>query len=71
MPTVNTAVRFGLVLVCGIAPVLVNPSGLTTVDSVNGVAVLNAPVSASGSYTVKVINVSLSPCRSGLPRRRR
>jgi len=43
--------------------VLLNPSGLTlqSVDSVNGVAVLTAPVSASGSYTVKVVNVSLGP----------
>jgi hypothetical protein len=43
--------------------VLLSPSGLTlqTVDSVSGVAVLTAPVSASGSYTVKVVNVSLGP----------
>lgn len=43
--------------------VLVNPSGLTlqTVDSVNGVAVLNAPVTQSGTYLIKVVNVSLGP----------
>jgi PKD repeat protein len=42
---------------------LVNPSGLTlqTVDAVNGTAVLNATVSQSGVYVIKVINVSLGP----------
>ena len=44
---------------------LVDPSGLTlqTVDSVNGIAVLNTPVNKSGLYTVKVINVSLGPVK--------
>ena len=43
--------------------VLVNPSGLTlqTVDATNGVAVLNAPVTQSGTYLIKVVNVSLGP----------
>ena len=43
--------------------VLVNPSGLTlqTVDAVNGVAVLNSSVSQSGTYLIKVVNVSLGP----------
>ena len=43
--------------------VLVNPSGVTlqTVDAVNGVAVLNAPVTQSGTYLIKVVNVSLGP----------
>jgi hypothetical protein len=42
---------------------LVNPSGLTlqTVDAVGGTAVLNAPVTQSGVYVIKVINVSLGP----------
>jgi hypothetical protein len=42
---------------------LVNPSGLTlqTVDAVNGTAVLDAPVTQSGVYVIKVINVSLGP----------
>ncbi|MGH9873409.1 MAG: PKD domain-containing protein, partial [Pyrinomonadaceae bacterium] len=42
---------------------LVDPTGLTlkTVDSTNGVAVLNSPVSGSGLYTIKVVNVSLGP----------
>jgi PKD repeat protein len=44
---------------------LVDPAGLTlqTVDSVNGIAVLNTPVNKSGLYTVKVINVSLGPVK--------
>ena len=43
--------------------VLVNPSGVTlqTVDAVNGVAVLNSSVSQSGTYLIKVVNVSLGP----------
>jgi hypothetical protein len=43
--------------------VLVNPSGVAiqTVDATNGVAVLNAPVSQSGTYLIKVVNVSLGP----------
>jgi hypothetical protein len=42
---------------------LVNPSGLTlqTVDASNGTAVLNASVTQSGIYVIKVINVSLGP----------
>src|SRR5439155_3086355 len=42
---------------------LVNPSGLTlqTIDAVNGTAVLNASVTQSGVYVIKVINVSLGP----------
>jgi len=43
--------------------VLVNPSGVTlqTVDAANGIAVLNASVTQSGVYVIKVINVSLGP----------
>jgi hypothetical protein len=43
--------------------VLVNPSGvaLQTVDAKNGVAVLNSTVSQSGTYLIKVVNVSLGP----------
>jgi hypothetical protein len=43
--------------------VLVNPSGvaLQTVDAANGVAVLNATVNQSGTYLIKVVNVSLGP----------
>lgn len=42
---------------------LVNPSGLTlqTVDASNGTAVLNASVTQTGVYVIKVINVSLGP----------
>lgn len=42
---------------------LISPSGavLQTVDSVNGVAVINAPVTQSGTYLVKTINLSLGP----------
>jgi PKD repeat protein/subtilisin-like proprotein convertase family protein len=41
--------------------VLVDPLGLTvkTVDSVNGIAVLDTAVTRSGLYTIKVVNVSL------------
>jgi len=43
--------------------VLVDPAGLSVkvVDSTNGVAVLNAPVSTGGLYTIKVVNLSLGP----------
>jgi hypothetical protein len=43
--------------------VLLNPSGVTlqTVDATNGVAVLNAPVTQSGTYLIKVVNISLGP----------
>jgi len=42
---------------------LVNPSGLAlqTVDASNGTAVLNASVTQSGVYMIKVVNVSLGP----------
>jgi hypothetical protein len=42
---------------------LISPSGavLQTADSVNGVAVLSAPVTQSGTYIVKTINLSLGP----------
>jgi PKD repeat protein len=42
---------------------LVDPNGLTlqTADASGGVAVLNAPVSASGLYVIKVVNLSLGP----------
>jgi hypothetical protein len=42
---------------------LVDPSGLTlkVVDSTNGVAALNAPVTQGGLYTIKVVNLSLGP----------
>jgi len=42
---------------------LINPSGLTvqTVDASNGIAVINAPVTQSGTYVIKVVNVSLGP----------
>ena len=41
--------------------VLVDPSGLTlqTVDSVSGIATVNAPVNQQGIYVIKVVNVSL------------
>jgi len=42
---------------------LISPSGvaLQTADSVNGVAVISAPVTQSGTYIVKTINLSLGP----------
>jgi PKD repeat protein len=42
---------------------LVDPSGLTlqTVDSVGGMAVLDRPVTQSGLYVIKVVNLSLGP----------
>jgi hypothetical protein len=42
---------------------LISPSGavLQIVDSSNGVAVLNAPIAKTGTYTLKTINLSLGP----------
>ena len=42
---------------------LISPTGavLQTADSVNGVAVLNAPVNKSGTYIVKTVNLGLGP----------
>lgn len=42
---------------------LVDPKGLTlqTADASSGVAVLNVPVSQSGVYVIKVVNLSLGP----------
>jgi PKD repeat protein len=42
---------------------LVDPMGLTVqvIDSVNGVAVISAPVTKSGTYTIKVVNANLGP----------
>ncbi len=42
---------------------LVDPKGLTlqTADASGGVAVLNVPVSQSGVYMIKVVNLSLGP----------
>jgi PKD repeat protein len=42
---------------------LIDPAGLTlqVVDASDGVAVLNAPVSQGGVYTIRVINLSLGP----------
>ena len=43
--------------------VLIDPSGrvVQTADASGGVAVLNAPVSGSGIYLVKLVNVGLGP----------
>ncbi len=42
---------------------VIDPGGLTVqiVDAVNGVAVINTPVSRGGLYTVKIINVGVGP----------
>ena len=42
---------------------LVDPKGLTlqTADASSGVAVLNVPVSQSGVYVIKVVNLSIGP----------
>ncbi|HEV2826757.1 MAG TPA: sialidase family protein [Pyrinomonadaceae bacterium] len=42
---------------------LISPTGaiLQVVNSSNGVAVINAPVSQSGNYVVKTVNLSLGP----------
>jgi hypothetical protein len=42
---------------------LINPSGLTvqTVDASNGIAVIDAPVTAGGIYAIKVVNLSVGP----------
>jgi hypothetical protein len=43
--------------------VLINPSGtvVQTVNSSSGVAILEAPISQSGVYLIKVVNLSLGP----------
>ena len=43
--------------------VLISPSGsvLKATDSSSGVAVIDIPVSQTGNYVIKVINVSLGP----------
>jgi len=42
---------------------LISPAGtvMQVVNSTNGVAVINAPVSQSGTYLVKTINLNLGP----------
>jgi len=42
---------------------LVNSSGLTVqiVDASNGIAVIDAPVTQSGTYVIKVVNLSVGP----------
>lgn len=42
---------------------MVNPSGLTlqTVDAANGIAAIDAPVTQSGTYVIKVVNLSVGP----------
>ena len=44
---------------------LVSPSGLTltTVNSSNGIATINQPVTQGGVYVVKVINLSVGPLK--------
>jgi len=43
--------------------VLINPSGtmVQTVNSSSGVAILEAPITQSGVYTIKIVNLSLGP----------
>jgi hypothetical protein len=43
--------------------VLINPSGtvVQTVNSSSGVAILEAPITQSGAYIIKVVNLSLGP----------
>ena len=43
--------------------VLINPSGtvVQTVKSSSGVAILEAPITQSGVYVIKVVNLSLGP----------
>jgi hypothetical protein len=43
--------------------VLIDPTGLSlaTSDNTSGLAVINAPVTQSGTYLIKVINLSLGP----------
>jgi hypothetical protein len=42
---------------------LIDPAGLvlTSADAVNGVAVINKPVTANGTYAIKAVNLSLGP----------
>jgi len=43
--------------------VLIDPTGLSlaTSDNSSGLAVINQPVTQSGTYLIKVINLSLGP----------
>ena len=43
--------------------VLINPSGtvVQTVNKSSGVAILEAPITQSGVYIIKVVNLSLGP----------
>ena len=43
--------------------VLINPAGtmVQTVNSSSGVAILEAPITQSGVYIIKVVNLSLGP----------
>ena len=43
--------------------VLISPSGtiLGAVDAASGVALIDLPVTAQGTYIIKVVNVSLGP----------
>jgi hypothetical protein len=42
---------------------LISPSGsvVQVVDSINGVAVINAPVTQAGNYVIKTVNLNLGP----------
>jgi hypothetical protein len=67
LPVGTNATEVSLVAVSSnnlpIKVALISPSGavLQMADSVNGVAVINAPVTQSGTYIVKTINVGLGP----------
>ena len=43
--------------------VLIDPSGnvVQTVNSSSGVAILEAPITQSGVYIIKIVNLSLGP----------
>ncbi|MDQ1638653.1 MAG: hypothetical protein QOF62_1992 [Pyrinomonadaceae bacterium] len=67
LPIATNATAISLVAVSSnnlpIKLALISPTGavLQMADSVNGVAVINAPVTQSGTYIVKTVNLSLGP----------
>src|SRR4029078_11009944 len=70
LPVASNATAISLVAVSTnnlpIKVALITPTGaeLQRADSVNGVAVINAPVTQSGTYIVKTINLSLGPVQA-------
>ena len=63
LPTGTQAISAEPSVAVPIQLVLINPSGtmVQTVNSSSGVAILEAPITQSGVYTIKIVNLSLGP----------